>query len=930
MTHSLRFVFAASLVALLCPIARPQPVHPPGPEKYRVLLRYSIVAPRDPHVILYDAMIEHLKGLDFEFIPPLDKRPNTDREDPGKNMLEGLIEAGKVRAILHNPSVASILLLPSEFKPPAGNQPVAVRLELVAGFSPSRQRDLADQARLLLAQLGFREAMAYDHRGDRGRTFSRLVGVMPAGQVEFLLKDLRRQPAGWLGPKYTKEDLPTPLRNISPIRFAEVLLYLPAVGEPAPPPPRGQFFLEKIAADLWGLLQRKDQGSRPMRYQVVLAKAPGPFDKKWRDQLAAAAPGFFIEGQLGPMVTGIGPVSDVPRLAALPEVSLVRLPQPARAEITPTRSASADNQRILRQTGLDKLHDKKHRGKGVRLAILDADFRGWEQAVKDGSLPKGTRLVDLTTERNPDVFPDPFPGDPKQFGHGTQCAQAAALAAPEADFVLLRIDPVAPCHFQQIVQHMRGSFLSEHLSRRQDEVLAARARLQRDRAEILKDRKAVLDYFDDERELERNFGFLGPVYGWVFSPREWIRQRLAYQVEAERQFVEKEKRLHQFFQELQGLKGIAVVACLLGWNDGYPLGGASGLSRWLEELPRPRPLWFQSAGHNQAQSWAGLFHDADQNGVMEFAPPQAPLPKGRWTPELNFLGWQPHEGKRTAELPEKARLRISLQWREPHDPGFQPRPGEPDFFLLPLTQLRLVLLRQRDPEGKKLPSDDFEVVAYSNALPQRLIHEPSFAVYEIALEQAIDRPGRYALRLEKQLDSRWLAETDPETGRPMLIQLDGLAPSGTRPPGASTLPAFEKKWELRPRIFVQMVDEANRQLGRPVFLDFSTSSGSIGVPADSRGIISVAAVSLDDKPQPYSSPGPPNDMELAKVPNIFAYDALQVAPQDTPAAFGTSLSTSFAAGLAAALLSSGMSSERLERYLQNRRGKVFRVPTTQK
>ena len=43
---------------------------------------------------------------------------------------------------------------------------------------------------------------------------------------------------------------------------------------------------------------------------------------------------------------------------------------------------------------------------------------------------------------NSDFLPDPQTGDDKAIGHGTHCALAAALAAPEAELTLVRIDPV--------------------------------------------------------------------------------------------------------------------------------------------------------------------------------------------------------------------------------------------------------------------------------------------------------------------------------------------------------------------------------------------------------------------------------------------------------------------------------------------------------
>ena len=45
----------------------------------------------------------------------------------------------------------------------------------------------------------------------------------------------------------------------------------------------------------------------------------------------------------------------------------------------------------------------------------------------------------------------------------------------------------------------------------------------------------------------------------------------------------------------------------------------------------------------------------------------------RWTEELNFIGWEPVNGKAELDLPAKAALRITLQWQEAHDPEFMRR-----------------------------------------------------------------------------------------------------------------------------------------------------------------------------------------------------------------------------------------------------------------
>jgi hypothetical protein len=315
----------------------------------------------------------------------------------------------------------------------------------------------------------------------------------------------------------------------------------------------------------------------------------------------------------------------------------------------------------------------------------------------------------------------------------------------------------------------------------------------------------------------------------------------------------------------------------------------------------------------------GDFHALAGQAPMDFG--AAPV-KDRWTTALNFLAWQPHRAGRQADMPEKAQLRFTVQWREPHDPDYFKTDDE-DYYRKPLATLKLVLLRQRDPEAKIVPADLFEVVAQSAGRPQRLEHQPAGTIYEIALEATIDKPGRYALRVEKQPDTTWIVGLDPRRKQPALAKLEGLNPIGIRPLGAPVLPALATEWELRPRIFVETIDEALRLQGRTVFADFSTDSGTVGIPGDSRGVISVGAADFDGKARPETAIGSMPFVELSQRPTLLAYDGLQL---EGGTAFGSSVSTAYAAGTAAALLSSGVSREQLRTWLQGQDGKVLQVP----
>jgi hypothetical protein len=927
-----RFFLLCSLLVLGSnrAFAVDRPAAPPPPVKYEVVLRYRIRAPRDQHVVQYDAMIEHLKKLDFQFNPPLDQNPETDREDPTKNQLKGSIASDKFLRLLANPSVTSVLIMPPDFEYPPKDldKLVRVQLELAGGFDTRQQRELAEQVKAVLTYLQFREAPAYDHRGYSGRPFTRISGTIPQGRLEVLLKDLRGQPAGWFAPRIAPANLPAPLRNLSPISIVEVLADTEPIADVMVPAPREPEFLEKITPDLWALLEAKND--EPIRVELLFAGELPVEDLSWRDMLREAAPGIFIEGHLGQVVDAVVQRSQVKTLAALPRISTLRLPRPSAVAVNRQLAASANNAQVLAESGLAALHKKGYRGQGVRLAIIDTDFRGWSEQVQKGTLPKGTRLVDLTTEHDPDLYPAPAVGDPAQLGHGTQCALAAALAAPDAQLVLVRTEAMAAYQIEEILRYFRGDATSSpSIDRRRDELVKARAELALLRSQVLFERRIVLDSYIDEVELDHDFGFLGPVYGWVFSPRQWVRDQVVYVDRQEKILTERHRRFFALVEYMRSLQGITLVANPLLWNDGLAVGAASPLSRALDRLLQaPLPagqskapmLWFQSAGNTRGQTWNGLFHDEDENGLMEFAPPDYRLKKGQWTTELNFLAWQPFAGPETAELPAGAQLRISLQWREPHDPDYYLR-GEEDLYRRPLADLRLVLLRQRDPDHKTLPADAFEVAAVSSGIPRRLEHQKGGSIYEVVLETSIAKAGRYALSVLRPVGQQWILIEDQAKKRPAFVQFGGLKPSGLRPLGTVTLPALEKHWELQPRIFVETSD-ASRLSGRPVFADFATDRGSVGLPGDARSVITVGAADLKGQPQPYSAGGPLAFAELAQKPTILDYDTLA---SGQGGAFGTSLATSFAAGTAAALVSSGMSNGALLSYINRQNGGVFKV-----
>jgi hypothetical protein len=686
-----------------------------------------------------------------------------------------------------------------------------------------------------------------------------------------MLAQLRRSPA--------VVDLPILLKREAPVRVGDVLPEVPYPKERPLPliPPKGQ---EALTPELRALLADEAEAAKPRRMEVILSETPSPDDVEWQRNLRAVVPELAIEGRLGPLVTVTAPPAQMPALAAQPQVSTIRLPRSAQPRMIPVPANPGGAQEALHATGLDRLHALGRRGKGFRIAIIDGDFRGWEGLVGK-ELPAGTQYLDLTAERNRTLLPDPFPGDPQGRGHGTQCAAAAALAAPEARLVLIRIDPSAPYEMQAVARFINGeSYRSEAMERRASELDEDRADLDNRREQLLVERRKLLET-------------IGPFD--EFEPKWKAYKTKQDQFDKEEQdYRGRTSRYLQLLLDLRGLRGLNIVATALVWNEGFPVDGSSALSRYFDDRPFRATMWFQAAGNTRGQSWSGPFLDTDGNGVVEFGPVGTRLKEGRWSRELNALAWQPAAQPDAADLPANATVRVSIQWREPHDPEFL-RNGE-DVYREPLANLQLVLLRQLDPTGTKQPVDDLEVVAQSVGIPQRIDNQPSSATYEQTVEFTVKDPGRYFVRVE------------------------GKKFPGIRPPSVPTLPIMEKTWELRPRVFVETLAGD----GRALFQDYAPAAGGLGMPADAERVFTIGAANRLNQPEPYSASGPPHNLLLLPKPELLAYDEL--GGDGGPCAYGTSISTSFAAGLAASSLSAGAPLLKFLETVQRGPGSVLRVP----
>lgn len=910
-------IFALTLsvgvISPLCTRADVKQPEPPG--KYNVEFRYRIKADRNERIRQFDIMMKYIGSLGFV------ETENDDSElapfDPSAERMIGTMPSKDARAMVLQPNIHTVLFTPSTWKAPADEKErVKVLLELSSGYVVERQRLYSDQIKQVLGKFGFQEAIAYDHRG-----YSVLRGTMPWMYVRTLLKDLRTQPAGWFLPLTHEDDLPEPFKLTLPIRLIEVQpeIDAPAVvtgQQPLPLVPPDQLYINKITADL--RRHATENKEAPLRVEILLVYSPNEGDDGWKQQIRNVS-GAAIEGRIGNVVTAMLPAGErVVRVAALSGVASVRLPRIASIQVPPAPKDEPKKEEpkekalsrniiqtqavlpfdVLQGSKLDQLHARGKRGAGTRIAIIDTDFTGWEKFVGK-ELPKTTHYVDLTAERNYEIEPEPIPPN-AGIGHGTHCALAVRFAAPDADIVLIRVAPDAPYQIVSAYRYMQGDFFQpQSFTARREEIDLDTATIRTERLNANAQYRKAFDNFDDDEESRQARRAAKVVVAAVEAKEKLLTARM--------------NRLLRLELDLLAVRGANVILNTLGWNQGQPLDGTSALSRYLDSTmavsrppvvrngikqPRP-PVWFQPASDTRGQSYIGVLRDVDGNGLMEFGTPGELLRPDRWTPEMNFLSFRPEGGSDTPSLPDKARIRITIQWREPHDS----RVSEQE-YREPVVSLGLMLLRQRDPDAKKLPADEMELMARSEGLPERLHIDPNFGIYEQSIELTLPAEGRYTL------------------------MVPGSKPLGIRPGGALGVNEQEVHWDLRPRIFIQVLDDVTRAKGRIVFGDYQSFLGGVAVPADGRNVIAVGAMHSTRRPQPYSSIGAGMAADLFVKPDVMTYDELPKLGDGTGSAKGSALSAAFATGMGASLLSAGVPSASFLEKLRIQPGHIFEVPDT--
>lgn len=852
-------------ILLLAP-ASAQVIEPPPPAQYDVQLRYRIRATRNERIRQFLELSRALEAAGFTRGPI---EPD-EVADPNAERMSGSIAADKLPRLLNEPRVRKLLIAPAGFKLPDGDEPIGLRVQIAGGLAPDRQRLLHQQTAAQLGKVGFIERVGYDHRGS-----TRLLGTLPASALTSLLDDIRNLPGGWLVSDTSPSALPEPIRNFDPLRVIEVdPAGVPTVADATTP--RVEPGLEKISSDLRAAMLAEGGATKPTRMEVVLYDPLRAESAAWKVWLAGAGT-VTIEGQAGSVVTILAPAINAREIAALPQVATVRLPSRAAdgipsGPITPVDALAASN--------LDGLSD---RGRGVTVAIIDNDFAGWNAAGLNA------KMLDLTAERNASLEPDPMPT--KALGRGTAAALAARKATSQANIILVRVDAEAAHQVVTIARYLSGeAFRTDAMTVRNTELLLDNGRLRQLRDAINAERVRLSEDFNSDEATQ--------------ARRIDLQKRLAAQEQDERAY---ERRLARFIaleESLLKLREVGVVACNLNWHTGFPVDGQGPLAACLDGKARlfdrgrgrGPVVWLQSTGDTHGQSWAGPWWDSDGNGVLEFAPRQYPLPTGKWTRELNFLGWQPHDGSWSPELPAGATVRVSLQWTEPHDNS---SPVPPANWRTPLNDLRPVVVRQEDPSGQRSGNDRLNVIARAEPLAQMIDRSPTGATYEQVVEFTVEQPGRYGVRLE---------------GRRAMSSV----PAGTELPPAAT-----RVGEVYPRVHVAVADAESRAKGRAVFIDFRSLAGGLATPADARSVVTIGAANALAQPQPYSARGAAPSLALIASPRMIAFDEFRFA-QGT--ARGTGSATGFAAGIVAATLGAGGPAAHDLKWMAIPDGGLIRVP----
>lgn len=859
MSALVRWFAVGSLFALAVPAAA-QVAYPAPPEKYDVHIRYRIRASRDQRIEQFKAMHKFLAENGYVAV----RRPDDDLDifNPDAELTNGTIPAAGAAKLFDQPSIKTVVLVPAGgallADPKASAQ---VRIGIASGYPPAEQRKLHEQVVARLGRLGFKEAVGYDHR-----TFALVRGALPAGEVLGLLKDLRTLPAGYFFGPTGSDELPQPFASVLPIRSVEVLPAQPASAVTVADP--GQF-----TAELAAILADPATAEQPLTVEAIFD--PDLLDGVARSRLRLAAPGVSLGGVIGPVATlRLNKASTALLVAKVSGVFRLRLPRAANETAVPVADAKAPD--FVAASNADALHKLGYTGTGAKVVVIGSSFAGWEK-LAGTELPKDAKYFDLSAET--DAALKPLPLEAGRVSGGLPAAVAAHRAAPGAALHLVRIDPAQIHQLLTVLRAVSGDTAVSVAQRvRVEEATVRSEQLRAARQRVNEEYRRAFDNLSDEPAAK--------------AARDAVLAKIRQRQAEEAEYTATVQRYLALREGLEALRNAEVVVNTLAWEAGFPHDGLSEVGKELEaklnaraglpalkaaKLPPPTG-WVQAGGLSTGQVWAGPWMDRDGNGVVEFDSTAAGPAPGLWSKELNVLSYTPLGGKEAAALPAGLKVRVSVQWREPHDPNGFP----PDGSIFPM---RLRVLRQVDPTGKAHATDDLIEVARAQGEPVRLAKTRGSETFEHSVDVTLPVEGVYGVRLD---------------GAPRFEKLAlGLI----------------RNLEPRIRVFVELLDAGERAKGKVAFRTYSDNAAGVGVPGDSVAALTMAT------PDSLTGLGP--GVTLGAKPDATASATVTV---DGKTYAGPAVAAGYAGGLSACLADLGVRPADLMRTLGLKPGSPLVLP----
>lgn len=117
----------------------------------------------------------------------------------------------------------------------------------------------------------------------------------------------------------------------------------------------------------------------------------------------------------------------------------------ADQESTPQFGSLARRLRCLAKAGVERWHARGHRGRGVKVAILDSGFRNYREQLGK-SLPSQVVVKSFRADGNLEA---------RDSQHGILCGEVVHALAPDAEILLINWEPDSPERFLDAVRWSR-------------------------------------------------------------------------------------------------------------------------------------------------------------------------------------------------------------------------------------------------------------------------------------------------------------------------------------------------------------------------------------------------------------------------------------------------------------------------------------------